>query len=166
MEVDVMATEERAAAVNGERGTVLVVALFVVLLLFVLGISLLTMSLAESAISTNDVATEGALYAAEAGAQTAISQITANPANSTTAVALTTLTNGFTYRSGRKTDSSAQPITYIGASSVSGYTLANGSSYNSSGFVTHSYQINATGSGPRNSQREIEVRVEYGPVPR
>ena len=150
----------------GERGSALLVSLLVMLLMFVLGISLLTMSVAEATIAQNDVASESAFYAAESAVQTGLAQIGANTTTSIAAIPVTTLTNGASFRSGRATDTSAQPLTFLGSSLVSGYTLGNGSGYGGGGFVKQTYQINATGSGPRNSVREVEVRVEYGPVPR
>lgn len=164
MEAERIAATAAASRRPGERGTVLVVALFVLILLFVLGMSILTMSVAEGGIASNDVSTEGAFYAAEAGVQSAIAQVGANPTTSIQAIPLSTLSNGYSFRSGRKTDSSAQPLVYVGAVQVSGFAIGSGSGYGTSGFVNHVYRVNATGTGPRNAQREIEIQVEYGPV--
>jgi hypothetical protein len=45
-----------------------------------------------------------------------------------------------------------------------GYNIAIGTGYNPSGYGFHSYQIDATGTGPRSALRELEVLAEYGPV--
>jgi hypothetical protein len=45
-----------------------------------------------------------------------------------------------------------------------GYSIAIGTGYNPSGYTFNSYLINASASGPRNAQREIETMAEYGPV--
>jgi hypothetical protein len=143
------------------------IALLVMVVLSLLGMALLTLSGTEHNIAYNADWSEGAFSAAEAGVQTGINQLSANTATSTQAIAVTTIgTGAYTYqfRSGRKTDAGPQPLTFRGTRVEAGYSIAIGTGYNPSGYAFHSYQVNATGTGPRNAQREVEVLAEYGPV--
>ncbi len=151
---------------GGEAGSVLMLALFVMVALSLLGLAMLTFSNVEHNMAYNGVWSEGAFAAAEAGVNVGISQISPNTATSTQAVPQATIATSYTYRSGRKTDSGAQPLAYNGERVEPGYNIAVGLGYNPRGYSFLSYQINATGTGPRNAQREIEVLAEYGPVPR
>jgi Tfp pilus assembly protein PilX len=150
-----------------ESGSVLLVALFVMVILSLLGAALLSLSGVEHSIAYNAVWSEGAFAAAEAGIQAGINQLGPTMTASTPAVAATNLGGTPTsYRSGHKTDSTAQPLTYNGERVVPGYNIAVGLGYNPRGYSFFSYQINSTGTGPRNAQREIEVLAQFGPVPR
>jgi Tfp pilus assembly protein PilX len=148
----------------GESGSALVVTLLVMVLLFLLGAALLTMSDIENQIASNDRFSEGAFYAAESAVQGAIDQIQADPDESMEAVPVTQIGGQFTYRTGGRLDAGPQPVEYIRATPGAGYSLGAGTGYNSVGYVFHTYQITATGSGPRNTQREVEVQVDFGPV--
>ena len=141
-------------------------ALFVMVALSLLGLAMLTFSNVEHNMAYNGVWSEGAFAAAEAGVNAGINQLSPNTTTATQAVAQTTIAGVYTYRSGRKTDSTAQPLTYGGERVEPGYNIAVGLGYNPRGYSFFSYRINATGRGPRNAQREIEVLAEYGPVPR
>jgi hypothetical protein len=141
------------------------VALFVMVILSLLGAALLSLSGVEHNIAYNAVWSEGAFAAAEAGIQAGINQLGPNSTASTQAVAATNI-GAYAYRSGHKTDSTAQALTYNGERIVPGYNIAVGLGYNPRGYSFFSYQINSTGTGPNNAQREIEVLAEYGPVPR
>jgi hypothetical protein len=148
---------------KGEDGAVIVVALLVMVLLFMLGATLLAVSQDESAVAVNEQWSEGAFYAAEASVQQAIDGM--SDAGSSPAIALTSIgSDGFTYRSGKRTDTSPQPPAFIGSVSHSGYAVGSTSGYNSSTFVFNQYRINGTGMGPRNAEREVEVEVEVGPM--
>ena len=57
-----------------------------------------------------------------------------------------------------------QPLVFKGVRLEAGYSIAIGTGYNPSGYTFNSYLINASASGPRNAQREIEALAEYGPV--
>lgn len=141
-------------------------ALLLTALLFVLAIALLTVSGDENGIAANEAWSEGAFYAAEAGVQTAVDQIGPNPATSLQAVPLTTIVQGYTFRSGRRSDTTAQPVRYVRASPAAGFGLGLGTGYNATGFLYETYEVDATGLGPRNAQREIQAQVYYGPVAR
>jgi hypothetical protein len=135
-------------------------------ILSLLGAALLSLSAVEHNIAYNAVWAEGAFAAAEAGIQAGINQLGPTMTASTQAVAATNIGGTYTYRSGHKTDSGAQPLTYKGERVEPGYNIAVGLGYNPRGYSFFSYQINSTATGPRNAQREIEVLAEYGPVPR
>ena len=68
---------------RNQRGSVIMIALFVMIVLSLLGVALLTLSGTESNIAYNALWSEGAFAAAEAGIQTGLSQLSANAATST-----------------------------------------------------------------------------------
>lgn len=146
------------------RGSVLLIALFVMLILSLLGVALLSLSGTEHHIAYNAVWAEGAFTAAEAGIQQGLNQLSANTAVATQAIPATSLQARYSYRSGRRTDGGPQPLAFAGARVEAGYSIAIGTGYNPAGYAFHSYRINATGTGPRNALRELEVLAEYGPV--
>ena len=137
-----------------------------------LGVALLTLSGTEQNIAYNALWTEGAFAAAEAGIQTGLNQLSANaatatqkiPNDGTNYVAIGTGTYTYQFRSGPKTATAPQDLTFKGTRVETGYSIAVGTGYNPSGYAFHSYQINTTGKGPKNAQRELEVLAEYGPV--
>ena len=151
---------------RGERGVALVTALLLTVLLFVLAIGLLAISGDESGIAANETWSEGAFYAAEAGLQSAVDQIGPDPALSLQAVPLTTIAQGYTFRSGRRSDTTPQPVRFVRSTPAAGFALGVGTGYNAAGFLYETYEVDATGLGPRNAQREIEAQVLYGPVAR
>lgn len=149
-----------------ERGVALVTALLITVLLFILAIGLLAISGDEAGISSNESWSEGAFYAAEAGLQSAVDQIGPNPATSLQAIPLTAIAQGYTFRSGRRGDTAAQPVRFVRATPAPGFGLGAGTGYNSVGFLYETYEVDSTGLGPRNAQREIQAQVNYGPVAR
>lgn len=159
----------RHAQSRNQRGSVLMIALFVLIVLSLLGVALLSLSGTESNIAYNQLWTEGAFVSAEAGIQTGLNQLSANTTTSTAAIPVTAIGTGtytYQFRSGGRADAGPQPLQFRGTRVESGYSIAIGTGYNPSGYVFNSYQINSTGSGPKNAQRELEALVEYGPVPR
>jgi hypothetical protein len=153
----------------GERGIVLVLALLVMVILSILGITLLTLAGTEHTVATNEFFSEGALSAAEAGIDRGLNQLSANPTTSvvaypTSGTQIDLAATRFSYRSGPRTPDAPAPLTYVGSRTEPGYSIAVGTGYNPSGYSFHTYEFSATGSGPRNAQREIQVRAEYGPV--
>jgi Tfp pilus assembly protein PilX len=161
----------RALHAKREAGSVLVIALLLMVLLSLLGITLLTVAATEHSVAFNSLWSEGALMATEAGVNRGLNQLTANPDVSITRFpdcdapcAPTTLAFGYTYRSGGRADAGPQPLVYVGSQSESGYSIAVGTGYNPGGYAFHTYQLNATGTGPRNATREAQVRARYGPV--
>lgn len=161
----------RDAPARPPRGSVLMIAMFVLIVLSLLGVGLLTLSGTETNIAQNAVWTEGAFAAAEAGVQTGLNQLSANAGTSITpipsvgtSVPIGTGIYTYQFRSGPRAAGAPQPLQFRGTRVEAGYSIAIGTGYNPSGYAFHSYQINATGSGPRNAQREIETLAEYGPV--
>jgi len=149
---------------NGERGSVLVISLFVISVLTLLGIALATVSSTDTAVAKNEVAFEGSFYAAEAGLHTALAQLSDDVSASIAAIADTDLNDDYSFRSGGKDDTSAQPLDFVGQIHRPGFSAGVGTTYNPSGFVFYQYLVNATGSGPKNAEREIETLADFGPV--
>ena len=145
-----------------ERGSTLVIVLLVTLLLLLLGTVLLGTSETESAIAVNDYWSEGAFQAAEAAVHVAVDGLDA--VNSNQVVDVQPIGDLFQYRSGGRADSEPQPPQFVDTVAAPGYAVADGSGYSSSGYARAVYQINGTGMGPRNTEREVEVQVEIGPV--
>jgi hypothetical protein len=129
------------------------------------------MSLTEDTIASNDVWSEGAFHAAEAGLHAGIDQLGVNVAAATAPIPATTILatiNGsYGYRSGGRAAGAPQPLSFIGTTTTPGYSIGLGTGYNNpQGYVFYVYQINATGTGPRGAVREVESQAAYGPVPR
>lgn len=146
------------------RGSVIVIALLLMALLSLLGMTLLTVAGLGHGTAFNAIWSEGALFAADAAVQAGMNQLSANPTTSTQAIPVASIGGVYSFRSGRRTDSGPQPLQFMGTRVEPGYSLAVGSGYNPAGYAFHSYQITATGTGPRSAQREIEARAEYGPI--
>jgi Tfp pilus assembly protein PilX len=152
---------------KGEEGSILVIALLLLVLLSLLGLTLLTVASTEYSIAYNTLWSEGALAAADAGANMGVNQLGANPTTSVAAIAATNLpTTPYNYRSGTKADAGPAPLQFVATRVEAGYSLSVGTGYNASGYAFYAYQINATGFGPppRIARREVEIRAEYGPV--
>jgi Tfp pilus assembly protein PilX len=147
-----------------EAGSVLVVALLLMVLLSLLGVTLLTVAATEHTVAFNGLWSEGALTAAEGGVNRGLNQLSANAQTSLQAVPNTAIGAAYAYRSGPKTATTPQPLEFVASRVEDGYSVAMGTGYNPSGYAFHTYQINATGTGPRNARREVEIRAEYGPV--
>jgi hypothetical protein len=140
--------------------------MFFMILLSCLGLTLLSVADTEHLIAYNSLWAEGAMEAADGGVNACLAQITANPDVSVPAIGTTTLLSQgeTTYRYWSGPPSGAVPLTELGVRSEPGYSLAVGTGYNPSGYKFHVYQFNTTGTGPRNSVRQLQVRAEYGPV--
>ncbi len=147
-----------------ESGSALVISLVLLLLLVVLGTSLLALSGMESNMSHNDLWSESALHAAEAGIHTGIDGLSIDPVISTQAIVETALNDDLSFRSGGRLAAGAQPLQFIGKERLPGYGMGVGTGYNTSGYTFARYRINATGIGPRNTRREVEAVTHFGPV--
>lgn len=148
-----------------QEGSALILTVMMLALLLMLSTTLLVTATVESSIASNDRWSEGSFYAAEAAVHVALDQLIASPTNPQP-VAETELGDHYVYRSGGREDTEPQPPEALGTISAEGYSIGEGTTYNSAGFVFDIYQINGTGSGPLNSQREIEIQVQVGPVAR
>lgn len=149
-----------------EGGMVLMLSLMAMVVLSLLGAALLTMSGSETFVSFRSVYREGAFYAAEGGIHIGLDQLSGNTVTSTQAIPLTTIGGNYTYRSGRLSDPGPQPLQFVGTKPGTGYSIAVGTGYNPAGYIFYNYQMNVTGTGPRNAQREVEVLAAFGPVPK
>ena len=139
-----------------ERGTVLVLALFIMAFLMVAGAFLLRISSAETEIAYNTVWSEGSFYAADAGLNVAVDQLSPAVVD-TVAIASTPLGGSYSY-SGN--------VQFVGTTGQPGYSIGVGTGYNPSGYVFYTYTVSGTGTGPRSAQRQVEARALYGPVAR
>ena len=140
----------------------MVISLLLVVLLFLLGATLLATSETENAIAANDQWSEGAFQAADAAVQVSIDGLDIGTTNQV--VEETEIGDVFAFRSGGRDDTEAQPPNLVGEIPEAGYAVGTSTGYSSSGYVFQIYQIQGTGTGPRNTEREVEVQVELGPV--
>ena len=148
-----------------ESGSVLVIALLLMVLLSLLGVTLLTVAATEHTVAFNSLWSEGALMAADAGVNRGLNQLTANAQDSLQAIPETTIANVYAFRSGPRTAGGPQPLQFVSTRTEEGYSIAQCTGYNPCGYVFHTYQITATGTGPRSARREVDIQAEYGPVP-
>ncbi|HEY7169090.1 MAG TPA: pilus assembly PilX N-terminal domain-containing protein [Candidatus Binatia bacterium] len=146
--------------------TLVVVLMIMTILLSVIGGGLLFSGI-NTKITGNYQTGTKAFYAADTGINAALNQITADP-NAAIAAVSYDFGNGLSYRSGHRSDTSAQPLTYKGTVPQSGYSLGSGTGYNSVGYVFYQYQINVTGVynpfGTEMAGRELEAQATFGPV--
>src|ERR1700730_4472628 len=155
------------AKLKDDQGITLVVVLMVMaLLLSIIGGGLLFSGINTKITGNYQVGTK-AFYAADTGISAALRQLSANPTAATAAFSVN-MGNGLTYRSGHRTDTSAQPLQYKGTASQPGYSLGSGTGYNTSGFRFYQYQLNVTGTynpwGTEVAGREVEAQATYGPA--
>lgn len=148
-----------------ETGSVLLLTLIAITVLSLLGAGLLTMSQTETFVSFRSVYREGAFYAAEGGIHVGLDQLSANRVTSTQPIAVTGIGGDYSYRSGPKGATGPEQLLFVGTKPGTGYSIAIGTGYNPAGYVFYHYQLNVTGTGPRNAQREVEALAGYGPVP-
>ena len=144
----------------------MIVSLLLIVLLFLLGAALLTMSETESVIAANDEWSEGALQAADAAVQVGIDQLSSDPDSLTQVVDATEIGGRYTFRSGGRDDTEPQPPQLSGSIPGPGYSIGESTGYNSTQYVFELYQVSGTGTGPRNAVREVEVQVVLGPLAR
>jgi len=132
---------------KNEKGVALVIALIMLIVLTLIGISSINSSIFETKISGNERVGSSAFYAAEGGVYVGIGRIPDITAYSGT------IGKDESYRSGRLTDSSPQPQKTLGVMLKPGFETT---------WEFKRFQINATGefSG---AKKEIEVQVSLGP---
>ncbi len=153
------------AMLKNNRGiSMVVVIMAMVILLSVTGAGLL-FSGRDLKISGNYRSGTQAFYATDTGVYVALSQLQLNQSLASAALSRDLDSDGnIDFRSGGRDDSGPQPLNYNGPRSESGYSIAQGTGYNSNGYFFHSYQINITGFGPMNAAREINAVGIYGPA--
>ena len=141
---------------NDERGSVLLLSLFIMAFLLVAGGLLLRLSSAETDIAYNTVWSEGSFYAAEAAISVGVDQLGPNlTANWTPTPATTALDAYYSY---------TPQVTFEGTTAQPGYSIGSGTGYNPGGYVFYTYTANGTGNGPRSAARQIQARAIYGPM--
>jgi Tfp pilus assembly protein PilX len=135
------------SVLKNEKGIALVIALIMLIVLTLIGISSINSSIFETKLSGNERVGSSAFYAAEGGVYVGISRIPDITAYSGT------IGKDESYRSGRLTDSSPQPQKTLGVMLKPGFETT---------WEFKRFQINATGefSG---AKKEIEVQVSLGP---
>jgi Na+-transporting methylmalonyl-CoA/oxaloacetate decarboxylase gamma subunit len=133
-----------------QEGVALVIALLMLLILTLIGISSITTTTFESSISGNERVTTDAFYASEAGNQVAINQLPDN----ISAIPKTTIKQDSSYWSGSANDEgSPKPLKSLGVYPKAGFD---------SSWEFKRFQVNTTGKYI-GATKEIEVQVTYGP---
>ena len=130
-----------------QKGVALIVALIILLVLTLIGMSSISSTFFESKISGNDRFGAAAFYAAKGGVDIGINRLPNTTAYSGN------IGSDETYRSGTMTSGSPQPLIYSGAMGRPGYDVT---------WEFRRYQINATGQS-FGAMKEIEVQVSLGP---
>ena len=132
-----------------QKGVALVVALIMLLVLTLIGMSSISSSYYETKISGNDRFGTAAFYAAKGGVDVGINRLPDISVYGPLPL------GDATYRSGRMTPGSPQPLIYLGAMARSGYDAM---------WEFRRFQINATGQS-FGAAKEVEVQVSMGPYP-
>jgi type IV pilus assembly protein PilX len=134
---------------KNEKGMVWVIALLMLLVLTLLGISSVSSSIFETNISGNDRFGADAFYAAEAGIHVGLDQIP-----STDPIARTRVGEDSYFWSGGPDDkSSPKALQSFGLHQKSGYDAS---------WAFKRYQVNASGES-FGAAREVEVQASMGP---
>ena len=130
-----------------QNGVALIVALIMLLVLTLIGMSSISSTFFESKISGNDRFGAAAFYASKGGVDVGINRlpdITAYSGN---------IGSDETYRSGKITPSIPQPLLNLGIMGRAGYDGT---------WEFRRFQVNATGES-LGASKEIEVQVSMGP---
>jgi len=132
-----------------QKGMALVIALIMLLVLTLIGMSSISSTIFESKISGNDRFGAAAFYAAKGGVDIGLNRLPNLSAYSGS------IGSDETYRSGKLTPGNPQPLIYFGAMGRPGYDVT---------WEFARYQVNATGQS-FGAVKEIEVQVSMGPYP-
>ena len=133
-----------------KKGVALVIALLMMLVLTLIGISSIGTTNFETSISGNERVRTDAFYAAEAGIQVGLNQLP----DSTQAIARTKLKEDSYYWSGRAQDeASPKNLQGLGVHHRAGFDAT---------WEFKRFQVNTTGKS-FGSSKEIEAQVSYGP---
>lgn len=135
---------------KNHSGIVLIMALLMLLILTLIGVSSISTSTFETKISGNERVGADAFYVSEAGSQVAMNQLPDN----TNPIPKTQLKEDSYYWSGGPKDvGSPKPMTSLGFYQKPGDDVH---------FAYNRYQVNATGES-FGAMKEIEVQVICGP---
>lgn len=132
-----------------QRGVALVVALIMLLVLTLIGMTSISSTFYETKISGNDRFGAAAFYAAKGGVEVGINRLPDTSAYSGN------IGGDETYRSGRMATGSPQPLLYVGVMAKPGYDAM---------WEFRRFQVNATGES-FGAMKEIEAQVSIGPYP-
>ena len=162
----VTSTLKACRPLHSERGVSLVVVLMLmVIILGMAGAGMLFSSI-DLRASGNYRAGTQAFFAADTGVNDAYTRIGLDPTTSTAQFS-GTLAGGLKYCSGhvQDTDNCNSPQPLVAPQVITG-AGAPGYNINQGGPVFYQYQINVTGVQPQLAAvREVEMQVQYGPVP-
>lgn len=155
---------------GSERGvSLIVVIMLMVIILAMTGAGMLFSSI-DLKVSGNYRAGTQAFFAADTGINDAFSRLSLDPSTSTAAFGPISMSGGLKYCTGSVGNTgtacaSPQPTT-VTATSAPGFSLGQGTGYNSDGYQFYQYKVNVTGVGPLSATREVEAQIQYGPVPK
>jgi hypothetical protein len=130
-----------------QKGVALIVALMMLLVLTLIGISSISSTFFEAKISGNDRFGAAAFYASKGGVDVGINRLPVVTAYSGN------IGSDESYRSGRITPKIPQDLIDLGLMSKSGYEAT---------WEFRRFQVNSTGES-FGAVKEIEVQVSYGP---
>ena len=132
-----------------DKGVVLVIALLMLLVMTLLGISSISSSVFETNISGNDRVGADAFYAAEGGVQVGLDQLPSTNPITRTKVG----EESYFWSGGPKDKSNPKDLQSFGLHQKAGYDAS---------WTFKRYQINAAGES-FGAAREIEVQASMGP---
>ena len=143
---------------SNEKGSTLIISVLILLLLTVIGIAATNTSTIEILISGNDKVHKMVFYTAESGWQVAVNwldnqfpEITGNRGSDKSGGDIDFSSGKYHNPDGIQlsdTDEYSVDVAFTGAQSVPGYSAE---------FKRYTYQIDSTGTGPRNSESTISV---------
>jgi Tfp pilus assembly protein PilX len=138
----------RGLMLRDQKGVALVIVLIMLLILTLIGVSSVSSSYYETKISGNERFGTAAFYAAKGGVDIGINRLPDTSAYSGN------IGSDETYRSGKMTPGSPQPLVYLGVIARAGYDVT--------AWEFKRYQVNATGQS-FGAMKEVEVQVSMGP---
>jgi len=144
---------------RGERGLALFVALSSMALVLVGAVIMLRMASDDRDVGGNAVVAEGTFFAADAAVNVALDTI--GPDAPSCATARTQLGGGYAYQ---VLNAPPNRGCFAGTQREAGYSIGNGTGYNSAGYVFYTFTFTGVGTGPRRAQRTIDARAAYGPI--
>ena len=113
----------------------------------------------ERDVAASTVAAEGTFFAADAAVNVALDTIA--PYIESCATSRTPLGGGYAYQ---VLHTAPNASCFAGTQRLAGYSIGQGTGYNATGYVFHTFAFTGVGTGPRSTQRTIEARALYGPV--
>jgi hypothetical protein len=142
-----------------QRGLVVIIALSAMALLLIVAVVLLRAATIDRDGAARTISAEGSFFAADAAINVALDTIAPDVVDC--AGARTMLGGGYTYQ---VLNTPPHTRCFVGTQQEPGYSLGNGTGYNTAGYVFHSFTFSGLGTGPGSAQRTIEARAAYGPI--